>query len=440
MSLAKRRSDSLRRLVCGLQAAAIGWMIATAGCGRDESQQTVIDFWAIGSEGEHVVELIRQFEQENPTLRVRVQQIPWNAAHEKLLTAFAGNATPDVCQLGNTWIPEFVALDALEPLDGRVATSEEVVPADYFPGLWETNQVGESLYGVPWYGDTRVLFYRRDLLKQAGFAQPPETWEEWLAAMRAIKRAAGPDRYAVLIPTNEWEQPTIFALQTGSDMLRDDGRYGDFQSSDFRRAFEFYVGLFGEGLAPNVRNTEVSNVWEEFARGYFAMYITGPWNIGEFRRRLPAEMQDKWATAVLPRPATSKFSVSQAGGCGLVLFRRSPCRDEAWRLIEFLSQPPQQVRFYELTGNLPPRESSWQLGRLLEDPQVRAFHDQLEHVAPLPRVPEWEQITTDIMQAGQAAIAGRVTIDQALATLNQSVDALLDKRRWMLARQDAERN
>lgn len=440
MPMTKRTSGRLHSVVCGLQIAAIGWAITIAGCGRGESQQTVIDFWAIGSEGEHVVELIRQFEQENPTLRVRVQQIPWNAAHEKLLTAFAGDATPDVCQLGNTWIPEFVALDALEPLDARVTASQKVVPADYFAGLWETNQVGDQLYGIPWYGDTRVLFYRRDLLEKVGVAQPPETWDEWLAAMRAIKREAGPDRYAILIPTNEWEQPSIFALQTGSDMLRDDGRYGDFQSPEFRRAFEFYVGLFGEGLAPNVRNTDVSNVWEEFARGYFAMYITGPWNIGEFRRRLPAEMQDKWATAVLPRPAISRYSVSQAGGCGLVLFRRSPRPDAAWRLIEFLSQPAQQVRFYELTGNLPPRESSWQLGRLMEDPQVRAFHDQLEHVAPLPRVPEWEQITTAIMQAGQAAIAGRVTIDQALATLNRSVDVLLDKRRWMLARQDAERN
>ena len=163
-------------------------------------------------------------------------------------------------------------------------------------------------------------------------------------------------------------------------------------------------------------------MWEEFARGYFAMYVTGPWNIGEFRRRLPAEMQDKWATAILPRPAASEFSVSQAGGCGLVLFRSSQQQEAAWRLIEFLSEPAQQVRFYELTGNLPPRKSSWQLGRLAEDPHMRAFHEQLEHVVPLPRVPEWEQITTKIIQAGQAVIAGQVTIDRALANLDRAVD------------------
>jgi multiple sugar transport system substrate-binding protein len=241
-----------------------------------------------------------------------------------------------------------------------------------------------------------------------------------------------------LIPTNEWEQPTIFALQTGSQMLRDNDRYANFESPDFRRGFEFYIGLFNEGLAPDVRNTEISNVWEEFARGYFAMYVTGPWNIGEFHRRLPPEMQDKWATAVLPRPAGSAHSISQAGGCGLVIFKRSKHQDAAWKLIEFLSEPAHQVRFYELTGNLPPRKSSWELGKLGADPKMASFFEQLKYVVPLPRVPEWEQITTKIMQEGQLAIAGQITMDDALATLNREVNGLLDKRRWMLARHDSQ--
>jgi multiple sugar transport system substrate-binding protein len=417
-----------------LLASAIS---ASGGCGEGESSRTTIDFWAIGSEGEQVQHLVREFERDNPGIRVRVQQIPWLAAHEKLLTAFAGDATPDLCQLGNTWIPEFAALNALEPLDGRVKESQSVRPDDYFPGVWETNRVDGQTFGVPWYADTRILFYRRDMLAAAGFTKPPATWEEWLAAMHKIKQSVGRDRYALLIPTNEWEQPTIFALQTGTQMLRDDGRYGNFQSPEFRRAFSFYVSLFQEGLAPAVRNTEVSNVWEEFARGYFAMYITGPWNIGEFRRRLPPEMQDEWATAPLPRPASSPHSISQAGGCGLVIFRLAKHPEEAWRLIEFLSQPAQQVRFYQLTGNLPPRKSSWNEGRLIADSKVEAFYEQLQYVVPLPRVPEWEQITDEIKQVGQSTIAGQTTIDGALKLLDERVDNLLDKRRWMLARHEA---
>jgi multiple sugar transport system substrate-binding protein len=366
-----------------------------------------------------------------------VQQIPWTAAHEKLLTAFAGNATPDVCQLGNTWIPELATLGALEPLDTRVAGSKVIDPSDYFPGIWETNRMDSHVYGIPWYADTRLLFYRTDLLKEAGWTAPPDTWDEWLQAMRKIKQQRGADHYAILIPINEWEQTTIFGLQAGSNLLRDGGRYGDFQSPQFRRAFEFYVSIFNEQLAPTSSNTQISNVWEEFARGYFAMYITGPWNVGEFRRRLPAEMQDKWATAVMPRPDRDRPSVSQAGGCGLVIFGHSQHKDESWRLIEFLSRPERLTEFYERTGNLPPRESSWKQGRLADDVQERAFHLQLEHVVPLPRVPEWEQITTKIIQVDQLAIAKRVMVDDALAELDQAVNSILEKRRWMLARQEA---
>src|SRR5262244_566764 len=92
-----------------------------AGCGSP-SRDAVVRFWAMGREGEVVRELLPEFERTHPGIRVEAQQLPWTAAHEKLLTAFAGDATPDVCQLGNTWIPEFAALKALEPLDGRVGS------------------------------------------------------------------------------------------------------------------------------------------------------------------------------------------------------------------------------------------------------------------------------------------------------------------------------
>src|SRR5260221_9857661 len=107
----------------------MGVLAIASGCQSHKTAQTSIDFWAIGSEGEQVVPLVRDFERENPGIKVHVQQIPWTAAHEKLLTAFAGNATPDVCQLGNTWIPELATLGALEPLDDRVAASKVIEPS-----------------------------------------------------------------------------------------------------------------------------------------------------------------------------------------------------------------------------------------------------------------------------------------------------------------------
>ena len=118
--------------------AAFAAGLLAAGCGRAPADVVTVRFWAMGREGEVVRQLLPEFERAHPRIRVDVQQLPWSAAHEKLLTAFAGDSTPDLCQLGNTWLPEFVALDALEPLDARVAASG-LPRDDYFAGIWATS-------------------------------------------------------------------------------------------------------------------------------------------------------------------------------------------------------------------------------------------------------------------------------------------------------------
>ena len=91
---------------------------------------------------------------------------PVDAAHEKLLTAFAGDATPDLCQLGNTWVPELGALGAIEPLDARAAPSRGIAARRLFRRhARRPTSSTAGRWGVPWYADTRLLFYRSDLLR-----------------------------------------------------------------------------------------------------------------------------------------------------------------------------------------------------------------------------------------------------------------------------------
>ncbi|WP_239536231.1 sugar ABC transporter substrate-binding protein [Dyella kyungheensis] len=399
-----------------------------AGCSSSQDAHT-LTFWTIGREGEAVVKLLPEFEREYPGIQVKVQQMPLTAAHQKLLTAFAGNSTPDVTQLGNTWLPEFVALRALEPLQQRVAASTVVKPADYFDHIWSTNLIDGSLYGVPWYVDTRLLFYRRDLLKAAGFDAPPRDWAQWRTMLAALSH---PDRgsYGILLPTNEYEQLMSLALQQPESMLRDGGRYGNFRSAGFKRALAFYVDTFRLHQAPAITAVEAGNPWEEFGRGVYAFYFSGPWNIGEFRQRLPADRENEWATAALPGPDGGASGA--AGGSSLVIFRRSTHKDEAWALIEYLSRPDVQQRFYDLLGDMPARRSAWDGGSLRTDPKVQAFREQLEHVKATPPVPEWEQIANEMQLVAAQAVAGELTIDEAAAEIDRRADRILEKRRWIL--------
>jgi multiple sugar transport system substrate-binding protein len=414
----------------------IVWLSLATGCRSSSSGEIVLRFWAMGREGEVVTELLPEFERAHPGIHVKVQQLPWTAAHEKLLTAFAGDATPDICQLGNTWIGEFVALNALEPLDRYAAASPIVRADDYFAGIWDTNRVDGTLYGVPWYVDTRLLFYRRDLLARAGFSAPPRSWPEWKQTLTALEKHAGPDRYAILLPVNEPEPLLALALQQDGSLLREGGRRGNFEGSGFRRALSFYLEMFQRGWAPPLATAAVSNVWNEFGRGRFSFYISGPWNIGELKRRLPPEQQHTWMTAPLPGPAGPGASI--AGGSSLVVFRASRHRAAAWRLVEFLSQPAVQHRFHALTGDLPPRRATWNDAGLAADVYARAFREQLERVKPAPKVPEWERIANEMRRVAERAVHGELSVDQAAKELDARADRILEKRRWLLARRGAD--
>jgi len=219
----------------------------------------------------------------------------------------------------------------------------------------------------------------------------------------------------ILLPTNEFEPLLALALQQPAELLRDGGRFGGFAGPAFRRALGFYAERFQRGDAPGLTNNQVANLWQEFGRGSFAFYISGPWNIGEFKRRLPAELQSAWATAELPGPTGPGMSI--AGGASLAMFRRSRHKAEAWALISYLSRPEVQLQFYALTGKLPPRRATWALPRegalpLRDDPHAAAFAAQLERVRPTPAVPEWERIAQEMQLAAARGVHEGSTAEQ----------------------------
>jgi multiple sugar transport system substrate-binding protein len=423
-----RRTLLIRSLVACMALGAL-----CTGCTRANGDNTELRVWAFGAEGEALAPIAREFEQANPGVHVRVQAIPWTAAHEKLLTAYVGGALPDVAQLGNTWIPEFAALNALEPLDTLVAHDSVLVPrTDFFPGVLATNVVDSVLYGVPWYVDTRVMFYRTDLFQKAGITKPPTTWAELRDALMRVKKVQPAGAYPALLPLNEWSQPVIFGMQAGATLLADHGTRANFRDPRFRRGFEFYINLFRDSLAPALAATQISSVFQEFAAGRTAMYITGPWNVGEFKKRLPASVQNAWMTAPLPGPDSA--GISLPGGSSIVIMRGSAKKSVAWRFVTFMSDPARQARFYEKTGDLPARRSAWETPALASDKYLAAFRTQLGRVVPTPAVPEIELIVQTVALAAERAARGRQTIDEALASLDAEVDAVLEKRRWMLSR------
>jgi multiple sugar transport system substrate-binding protein len=424
-----------------MKSAIVLCLLLLLSCSGTRNDGRVrIEFWGFGREGEEVAKLVPEFERRNPDIDIDVQQIPWTAAHEKLLTAHVGNSFPDITQMGNTWIPEFETIGAIEALDQRVASSQSVKRKDYFEGIWQTNVVEGATYGLPWYIDTRLIFYRRDLLAKAGFDHPPRTWSEWTEVNQKLKEVNNrPDFYPMLLPANEWPPPTILALQNDATLIADNAT-ARFSEPAFVQAFDYYMGFFRKGFAPVVSNSQIANLYQSFAAGDFAMFITGPWNVGEMRKRMPEDLQDDWMTAAMPaRDGDPYPGVSLAGGSSLALSSRSEKKDAAWRFIEFLSEPKQQVRFYELSGDLPARRTAWNDPVLANDEKIAAFRLQFEHTVPTPTIPEWEYIATTIFEHAELAARGRFDAKGAAKSLDDKVNRILEKRRWIVEREKETR-
>ena len=414
-----------------MRIVAAAWLLVASLLPSPCVHATELRVWGMGREGEVLRDLVPEFERAHPGVRIRVQQIPWSAAHEKLLTAFVGGALPDVLQVGNTWIPELVALDAVVPVDDELAPLRD----DLFPGILDTNVVDGRTWGMPWYADTRLLFYRDDLVARAGGGAPPATWADWLAVLERVARRAGPNDAALLLPVNEWQTPVILALQRGATLLKDDGTRGDFASEPARGAFAFYLDLFMRGVARRDAATQLTSVYQDFAAGRFAFYVTGPWNLSEFATRLPPEVVRTWRTAPMPAPAAGAPGTSLAGGASLVVVRTSSEPALARALVRWLVEPATQCRLHALAGDLPVRRSAWQACDVVKtDPRAAAFWTQLQAVQPTPKVPEWERIAARLSHHLELAVRGEVTLDAALAALDADADAILEKRRWLRAK------
>lgn len=410
-----------RRVTLGLLAGAAA--SGLAGCvGRGDG--TTLRFWAMGNEGDHVGALIPEFERRNPGVKVRVQIVPWTAAHEKLLTSYAGNSLPDVSQIGNTWVSELSAIGALSPTP---ASASDLL-TDQFPAVLETNRIGGRSMATPWYVDTRLIYYRSDLLERAGYGAMPPDWAEWKRAMHAVKRVAGGDNFAILLPVNEFEQLLTLGLQGDEPLLKDDATRGNFSSPSFVAALAFYQSLFDEKLAPLVSASQISNVWTEFARGYFSFYFSGPWTIGDFKRRLPPET--RWMTGGVPGPTGP--GASAPGGSSLAVFKSSPHQEAAWKLVRYLLEQPVQVKFNEITGDLPARQSAWTAPAVANDPYIAAFKGQLARAKAVPKAPEWERVVTEMQVVAERMVRGEYTPETAAAEIDRRADRLLEKRRWML--------
>ena len=249
---------------------------------------------------------------------------------------------PTSCQLGNTWMPEFAALGALEPLDERMSRVARRSPRDdYFAGIWDTNvDRRQALRRALVRRHARALLPHATCSRRPAIAAPPRDWAEWRArCSRDQARWRARSSYAMLLPLNEFEPLLASRCSRPIRCCATAARYGNFRSAGFRRALDVLRrACSASGSRRRSSNTQISNVWDEFARGYLrVLHHRARGTSASSSAACRAELQDDWMTAPLPGPdGPGRLDRRRLEPGRLPSARRR--KDAAWKLIEFLSR------------------------------------------------------------------------------------------------------
>jgi multiple sugar transport system substrate-binding protein len=367
------------------------------GCGRDNASSTTaetgksiasgaatgtINMWAQGSDAQFLPQLLKDFEAENPGVKVNVTAIPWDAAHNKYQTAIAGGTTPDLAQMGTTWMTDFS--DAFDPKPAEIDTS------GFFPSSVKSTEVAGATLGVPWYVDTRVLYYRKDLAASAGFSQFPTTWDGLTSLAKALKSQDGV-KSGIQLPVSgadSFQSMLPFLWSNGAEFISKDNTKWTFDTPEIVEALKYYQSFFTDGLAD--KNPPAGGGEAAFVNGTAPVLIAGPSELGQLDQAGGPGFQNKYMVAQFPKKVSG---TSFIGGSDMVVFKDAKNRDGAWKLTQWLSKPEVQTKWYKISGDLPALQSSWKDPSLAGDPKLAVFGEQLKDTNFPPTISTWTQVS-----------------------------------------------
>jgi multiple sugar transport system substrate-binding protein len=412
-------------------AALAACALLLTGCGRADTAAEAdapaaslddgpatgqLTIWAQGTEGEALGDFLAPFEEENPDLDVEVTAVPWDSAQNKYQTAVAGNTTPDIGMRGSDWMPAFRS--ALLPTPSEIDTS------DIFPVALSTTEFDGVQYGVPWYVETRALFYRTDLMAAAGFEEFPTDWDGFKELAKAFQDNGA--EYGVTLPGGGWNGfigNLPFIWSNGGDIVNESGDEWTFDTPENAEALAYVQSFFDEGIADVNPDNEAGSQVSRFVDGSTPMFISGPWDVPGVLTAGGDDFADKYAVARIPAGPAGESTSFSAGG-NLVVFENSENPDAAWKLIQWLSEPEVQVEWYETVNGLPSQQSAWDSAVLSENPLTAVFGEQLESTRTAPGVTTWPEVSAAADSQLERVMRGATSAEEGLAEIQADADSL----------------
>ena len=407
--------NRLLKLAAGL-IAAIAMSTVLVACGGDDpgaTTPTTLKVWIMGDDGSKFEELVKGF-ATSTNIKVNVDAIPWDSVNEKLTTAVASGNGPDVMQIGLSLLPTFINSGALADLSGSIGSYPNLASANFLDAVSadKLNPAGKVL-SLPWISDTRVLFYRTDILAAQGLATPPTTWDQMKEYATKLAARAGDDTYGYYIPQWDAPLPIQFTWQAGGSVVDASGKVG-LDTPEFKQAVDYYLSFYRNNLVPTASDFDQT---QGFISGAAPMLISGPYLAKAVTDQAP-ELAGKWGVTTLPR---AKNGTALFAGSNLGVFSKSTNVDASVKLLNYLAEPATQLNWYKINGELPTVKSALSDPSLAGDPLVQVYVKQLADAKLLPIVPAWDQAGQKILAALNDIALKGADEQTRLATLDKEV-------------------
>jgi sorbitol/mannitol transport system substrate-binding protein len=373
---------------------------------------------------------------EQTGITVNFTVLPENELRDNVSQEFSRQAGQyDVATLSNFEIPIYAGNEWVAPMDDYIAADPAFDQADILGPMAESLTVDGRVYGQPFYGESSFLMYRRDVFEQAGITVSEQpTWQEvagWAQQLDGVQ----PDMAGICLRGQPgWGQifgPLTTVVNTfGGTWFTQDWQ-AQVDAPEFREATQFYVDLVTQYGQPGAAQSGFTECLNTMTQGGAAMWYDATSAAGSLEAAdSPVRGLMGYAPAPVVQTDNSGWLYSWAWG----IQQASQKKDAAWRFISWASSKEyEQLVGQELGWSRVPagkRGSTYEIPEYVAEASafaeptraaIEAADPSNPGVQPRPApgiqfvgIPEFPALGTSVSEEVSSAIAGQITVDEAL--------------------------
>jgi multiple sugar transport system substrate-binding protein len=423
------RRDFLKMSGAGLAGAAL---LGSTACGGGGSGSGDLIF-AMGTDTSGTLQgLIDKFNKQSEGFKVTYQEMPTDtgAYFDKLRTQFqAGGGNIDVIGADVIWPVQFAANGWLLDVTDRFPKSEQ---SQFLSGPINSLMYDGKIYGVPWFTDAGLLYYRADLLEKSGYSDPPKTWDELQEMAVKVAKDQKID-YGFVFQGDQYEGGVCNGLEyiwtNGGDVLDpSDPNKVVIDSPEAAAGLAIEQGIVEDGVAPQAVATYTETETDPaflgnkavFARNWPYMYeLAGTKDYPDVK---PEQI------GVAPVPVTpGNGLVSTLGGWNMLINAQTDMPDEAWEFVSWMtSEQAQRLRAID-ASLLPTRPELYKDPKIRETiPVIVEGEAALKNAKARPVSPYYSDMSLEMQEQFNGVVKGDISPEDAVASLQDSLTQIIE--------------